>query len=308
MKIENVKVLNQFLADNYSIYHGDCVEIMKGIPDESIHYSVFSPPFLSLFVYSDSPRDMGNAKTEREFLQHYSYLAVELNRTLIPGRLVSVHCADVPSMKERDGHIGLKEFPEKIIRVMKTAGFIFHSRCIIWKDPLIEATRTKALGLMHKQILKDSSMCRQGIPDQILTFRKKGENPERIEHKEGFTSFIGENEPEEKGVEYSHNVWRRYANPVWCDINQSDTLNVKMARDKRDERHICPLQLGTIQRCLELWSNKGDIVLSPYAGIGSEGYASLRMERFFVGIELKDTYFAEMKRNLQGFKKQRTLV
>lgn len=299
----NAKVLDQVIKEKYALYHGDCVEVIKGIPDNSVHYSIFSPPFLSLFVYSDSPRDMGNAKTEKEFFDHYKFLSVELNRVLLPGRLVSVHCADVPSMKERDGFIGLKAFPEMIIRVMKKSGFIFHSRVMIWKDPLIEAVRTKALGLMHKQIIKDSAMCRQGIPDQILTFRKRGENPERVRHPKGFTSFIGENQPEETGVEYSHNVWRRYANPVWCDINQTRTLNVKMARDDRDERHICPLQLDTIGRCLELWSNEGDTVLSPYAGIGSEGYEALRMERRFVGIELKESYFLEMKRNLMSVKK-----
>lgn len=306
--MSKVKVLDQVIKKNYAIYNGDCVEVIKGIPDNSIHYSIFSPPFLSLFVYSDSSRDMGNSKTEKEFFDHYKFLAVELNRVLLPGRLVSVHCSDVPSMKERDGFIGLKEFPEMIIRVMKKVGFLYHSRCMIWKDPLIEATRTKALGLMHKQIMKDSAMCRQGIPDQILTFRKKGENPERVAHPEGFTSFIGENQPEETGIEYSHNVWRRYANPVWCDINQTKTLNVKLARDERDERHICPLQLDTIGRCLELWSNRGDTILSPYAGIGSEGYESLKMERKFIGIELKDSYFLEMKRNLAGFKKEKTIL
>lgn len=286
-----MKVLGQQIGDLWAMYNGDCCEVIKGIPENSIHYSLFSPPFASLFTYSDSERDMGNSAGDDQFADHFSFLVADLFRVIMPGRLVSIHCMNIPAMKERDGYIGMKDFRGDIIRMFQSVGFIYHSEVCIWKDPLIEATRTKALGLMHKQIQKDSAMCRQGLPDYIVTMRKPGENPEPIGHKNGFTCFYGENEPTQKGIEYSHNVWRRYANPVWADINQTNTLNAHMARDKEDERHICPLQLDTVARCLELWSNKDDTVLSPFAGIGSEGYKAVLMGRRFIGIELKKSYY-----------------
>jgi DNA modification methylase len=292
-------VIEQKEGSGWIMYNGDCVEVMAGLKDNSIGYSIFSPPFASLFTYSDSPRDMGNCKTDEEFLNHFAFVCRELYRLIQPGRLVSIHCMDLPAMKERDGYIGLKDFPSTIRQAFENEGFIYHSRCIIWKDPLLEAVRTKSLGLMHKQLMKDSSRCRNGIPDQIITMRKPGENDHLIRHPMGMDRFFGENEPTEKGIEYSHNVWRKYASPVWMDINQTRTLNIMLAREKNDERHICPLQLDTIARCLELWSNKGDIVLSPFAGIGSEGHESLRMERKFIGIELKQSYFNEAVKNLQ---------
>ena len=181
-----MEIIDQTITDNFAMYHGDCVEIIRGIPDNSIHYSIFSPPFASLFTYSNSDRDMGNCKTGEEFNTHFSFLVNDLYRVIMNGRLVSVHCMNIPSMKERDGVIGLKDFRGDIIRLFQKAGFIYHSEVCIWKDPLIEATRTKSLGLMHKQIQKDSSMCRQGLPDYICTFRKPGENPERIGHPNGF--------------------------------------------------------------------------------------------------------------------------
>ena len=293
-----MEIIDQTITDNFAMYHGDCVEVIKGIPDNSIHYSIFPPPFASLFTYSNSDRDMGNCKTDEEFNIHFSFLVNDLYRVIMNGRLVSVHCMNIPSMKERDGVIGLKDFRGDIIRLFQKAGFIYHSEVCIWKDPLIEATRTKSLGLMHKQIQKDSSMCRQGLPDYICTFRKPGENPERIEHPNGFESFHGENEPTEKGIKYSHNVWRRYADPIWLDIDQTKTLNYRMARDREDERHICPLQLQTIARCVELWTNKGDTVLSPFGGIGSEGYQSLLMGRKYIGIELKESYYKHAVKHL----------
>lgn len=293
-----MEIIDQTITDNFAMYHGDCVEVIKGIPDNSIHYSIFSPPFASLFTYSNSDRDMGNCKTDEEFNIHFSFLVNDLYRVIMNGRLVSVHCMNIPSMKERDGVIGLKDFRGDIIRLFQKAGFIYHSEVCIWKDPLIEATRTKSLGLMHKQIQKDSSMCRQGLPDYICTFRKPGENQERIEHPNGFTNFHGNDEPKEKGIKYSHNVWRRYADPIWTDIDQTKTLNYRMARDNEDERHIAPLQLDTIARCVELWSNPGDTVLSPFGGIGSEGYQSLLMGRKYVGIELKESYFRHAVKHL----------
>lgn len=284
-----MNVMNQVITDMYSLYHGDCVEIMKNIPGNSIHYSIFSPPFSNLYTYSNSERDMGNSKNDGEFYQHFSYVVDELYRILIPGRVLSFHCMDIPAMKERDGYIGVKDFPGDLIRIFQKRGFIYHSRVTIWKDPLIEATRTKAIGLMHKQLMKDSAMCRQGLPDYLITMRKPGANPEPIAHPDGLTSFAGENEPTD-GV-YSHQVWRRYASPVWMDIRQSNTLQKASARDNNDERHIAPLQLDVIERALELWTNPGDIAFSPYGGIMSEAYQAVKMDRRAVAIELKESYF-----------------
>lgn len=300
-----VKIISQEITDRYSIYHGDCVEVMKAISDNSIHYMIFSPPFSNLFCYSASMRDMGNSK-EEQFYDHFRFAMLDMYRMLMPGRLLSFHCSDIPAMKERDGYIGLKDFPGDMIRLFQSVGFIYHSKVHIKKNELIEATRTKAIGLAHKQVVKDSCRCRHALPDYVVTMLKPGNNLEPVSRERGFEEYRG-TLPEPVGIKsnnlklnkYSQKIWQRYAASVWLDINQTDTLNVRMARDKRDERHICPLQLGVIGRCLELWTNKGDIVLSPFAGIGSEGYESLRMGRKFVGIELKESYYKEMKRNLK---------
>lgn len=285
-----MEILNQKIDDRYSMYCGDCVEVLKGIPDNSIHYSIFSPPFASLYTYSNSDRDMGNSASDTEFYEHFKFLIKELYRVLMPGRLLSFHCMDIPMMKSRDGVIGLKDFSGELIRLFTDAGFIYHSRVVIWKDPLVEATRTKALGLLHKQLCKDSAMCRQGLPDYLITVRKPGDNPEMVNKPDGFDRFIGENEPEDVEV-YSHQVWRRYASPVWMDIKQSNTLTAKVAREEKDERHICPLQLDVIARGIELWTNENDIVLDPFAGIGSTNYVALKMGRRTVGVELKENYY-----------------
>lgn len=271
-----MKVISQVVNENFALYHGDCVEVAKGIPDNSIHYTIFSPPFSSLYTYSNSDRDMGNSKNDEEFYRHFEFLVKELYRITIPGRLVSFHCMQIPLMKERDGVIGLKDFRGDLIRSFQKEGFIYHSEVCIWKNPVVEMQRTKALGLLHKQIKKDSAMCRQGIPDFLITMRKPGENPERIEH-------TNENFPVD--------VWQNYASPVWMDIKQSNTLQKKNARDSKDERHICPLQLEVIQRGIELWSNPGDIVFDPFSGIGSTQYMALRLGRKAIGSELKDSYF-----------------
>ena len=267
-----MNVLNQVVENNYAIYHGDSVEITKSIPDNSIHYTLFSPPFSSLYTYSNSDRDMGNCKGDDEFYHHFIYLAKELYRITIPGRLLSFHCMDLPLMKQRDGVIGLKDFPGLMLKIFQDCGFIYHSKVTIWKNPVTEMQRTKALGLLHKQIKKDSSMSRQGIPDYVVTVRKPGENPERITHTD--ESFpVG--------------VWQNYASPVWMDIRQSDTLQRSSARAEKDERHICPLQLEVIQRCIELWTNPNDIVFDPFGGIGSTAYVALKMGRRTISSELK---------------------
>ena len=289
--MNSVKVLDQVVTDNYAIYNGDCVEGTKGLPDASIDFSIFSPPYLSLFVYSDSPRDFGNSKKDDEFYTHFGFLIDELIRITKPGRHVAVDCMNVPAMKERDGFIGLKDFRGAIIHEFTKRGFIFHSEHCIWKDPLIEATRTKALGLMHKQLCKDSSMCRSGIPQYLLCFRKPGENANPIAHPDGLDYFVGENPPEHGNL--SHERWRRYASPVWMDIDFSRTLNYRAARENNDERHICPMSLDITERALWLWSNPGDVVFSPFAGIGSELYMALQMDRKALGIELKPSYFRQ---------------
>lgn len=310
-----MNVKDQYIGKKFALYNGDCIEVLKGIPDNSIHGEGFSPPFASLYTYSASERDMGNARTNEEFLFNFRFAAEELYRVLMPGRLMWVHCMDIPAMKERDGFIGINDFPGDLIRMFREIGFIYHSRVTIWKDPLTEATRTKALGLMHKQIVKDSSMCRQGLPDYLIVMRKPGENPESVAHPNGFERFIGDNEPiapkkestlkstdaindkhshiQAQDPVYSHQVWRRYASPVWMDIRQSRTLNREPAREQKDERHICPLQLDVIERAMELWTNPGDTFLSPFAGIGSEVYTAVKMGRRGIGVELKDSYFRQ---------------
>ena len=291
-----MNVLNQQFGRNFAIYNGDCVEVVKGIPDHSVGFSIFSPPFASLYTYSNSARDMGNCKTDEEFMENFSFLVEELARVMMPGRIVAFHCMNLPTSKERDGFIGIKDFRGELIRCFQKYGFIFHSETCIWKDPLIAATRTKALGLMHKQLCKDSSMSRCGIPDYLVAVRAPGENPQPIRHPDGLTEFYGENEPTSGNL--SHERWRRYASPVWMDINPSNTLQKESAREHDDERHICPLQLDVIDRGIHLWSNPGDVVLSPFAGIGSEGYEALRLGRRFIGIELKKSYFDQAVKNL----------
>lgn len=294
-----MKVYDQVITADYALYHGDSIEVIQGIPTESIGFSMFSPPFAELYTYSDSEQDMGNAKDYDEFFQHFDFLISELFRVMMTGRSISIHCIDIPKMKERHGFIGLQDFPGDIIRAFQRHGFIYHSRVIIWKNPLIEATRTKALGLMHKQLCKDSAISRQGLPDYVVTMRKPGENKQPIKHGEGFQDFIGENEPTERGIKYQHEVWRRYASPVWMDINQSDTLNFREARDEKDEKHICPLQLDVIERCMVLWSNPSDTFLTPFGGIGSEAYIAIKTGRKPVAIELKKSYYDQMKKNAE---------
>ena len=269
----------------WTVHLGDCVEVARDMPDNSIDYSVFSPPFASLYTYSNSDRDMGNCKTTSEFYEHFRFLVKELYRVIKPGRLLSFHCMDLQTSKFRDGVIGLHDFTGELTRMFTEEGWIYHSKVTIWKDPVTAMQRTKALGLLHKTIRKDSSMSRQGIADYLVTMRKPGDNAEPISHTH-------ETFPVQK--------WQRYASPVWMDINPSRTLQFKTARETDDERHICPLQLDVIERAMELWSNPGDLVFSPFTGIGSEGYVSIEMGRKFVGSELKRSYWELARRNLEG--------
>jgi len=275
--------IDQVVTDKYAAYHGDCVEVLKGIPSQSVGYSIFSPPFASLYTYSNSPRDMGNVRNDAEFFEHFDYLIAELLRVMKPGRNVSFHCMDMPASKERDGFIGLKDFPGDLLRAFQRHGFIFHSKATIWKDPVTAMTRTKALGLLHKSIRERSEMTRQGIPDYLITVRAPGVSEEHVTHT---------------SEEFPVEVWQKVASPVWMDINPSDTLQYMSAREHDDERHICPLQLGVIRRGIMLWTNPGDIVLSPFMGIGSEGYVALEMGRRFIGAELKPSYFQQAAGNL----------
>jgi DNA modification methylase len=292
-------ILNQTIKPKYAIYNGDCIEVMRDLPDESVHFSVFSPPFADLYCYSDSPMDLGNCKNYDEFFIHFGFVVEQLARIIKPGRNCAVHCMDIPAMKERDGFIGIKDFSGDIIRLFQKHGFVYHSRHTIWKDPLIEATRTKALGLMHKQLQKDSTRSRAGLPDYLLAFRNAGENTIPVTHPEGLESYAGSDEmPRADGIKRSHNIWRAYASPVWMDIRQTNTLNAKTAREADDEKHLCPLQLDVIERALTLWSNPGEVVFTPFMGVGSEVYGAVLNGRKGMGAELKTAYYNQAVRNL----------
>lgn len=273
--------IEQVVTDTYTAINGDCVEAIKGLPDHCIGYSIFSPPFASLYTYSNSPRDMGNVRNDAEFFEHFAFLVAELRRVMMPGRNVSFHCMTMPTSKERDGYIGLRDFRGELIRAFQKHGFIYASEVCIWKDPVTSMQRTKALGLLHKTVRGNAAMSRQGIPDYLVTMRGPGES-ERVTH----------------GEEYPVDLWQKVASPVWMDINPSDTLQYRSAREHDDERHICPLQLEVIRRGVTLWTNPGDIVLSPFMGIGSEGFVALEMGRRFVGVELKASYYKQAAANL----------
>ena len=282
-------IIKQQSGDNWSLYNGDCVEVVSGLPSQSIDYSIFSPPFASLYTYSNSPRDMGNCRTDAEFFEHFSFLVTELARVMKPGRNVSFHCMQLPTSKERDGYIGLKDFRGELIRCFQQHGFIYASEVVIWKDPVTAMQRTKALGLLHKTVRTNASMCRQGIPDYLITMRAPGEVSDKVTHDT---------------AQYPVDKWQKAASPVWMDIDPSDTLQYRSAREHDDERHICPLQLDVIRRGVDLWTNPGDIVLSPFAGIGSEGFVALEMGRRFIGAELKESYFNQAVQNLANASKQ----
>lgn len=266
----------------YHIKRGDSVQLIKQIPDESIGFSVFSPPFADLYTYSSHLEDMGNSKDYKEFLVHFKFLVQDIHRVMMSGRNVAVHCMDLPIQKGKEGFIGLRDFSGLIREAFEDVGFIYHSRVTIWKDPVVEMQRTKALGLLHKQVKKDSTMSRVGIPDYLMIFRKDGER----------------NNPVHCNIPVD--LWQKYASPVWYDINYSDTLQYRSARDSDDEKHICPLQLPTIERAIHLYTNKGDTVFTPFMGIGSEVYQAVKMERYGIGFELKESYFSMAKKNIES--------
>ena len=283
-------------GDGWRVHLGDCVEVARGMGEGSIDYSIFSPPFASLYTYTDLPQDMGNSKNTDEFIVHFGYLVTELYRILRSGRLVSFHCMNLPTSKTRDGYIGLRDFRGMLIRMFEDVGFIYHSEVCIWKDPVTAMQRTKALGLLHKQVVKDSTMSRQGIADYLVTMRKPGENDKRAAGE--FDHFVGDDFQSEG--RFSIDVWQRYASPIWTDINPSDTLQKRSAREEADERHIAPLQLQVIHRALQIWTTADDVVFSPFTGIGSEGYESLKLGRRFVGAEIKESYWRQACANLKS--------
>lgn len=270
--------------ENWTLYHGDCVRVAETLLNDSIDFSVFSPPFADLFVYSADVQDMGNCSTMDEFIRQFGFLVQQLYRVTVPGRLCAVHCADLLATKWKDGDIELKDFSDQLKQEFKKHGWLFHCRVTIWKDPVVEMQRTKSLGLLHKQLLKDSCMSRVGSPEYVLLFRKPGVNPKPVTHHR-------ESYPVEQ--------WQQDASPVWMDIRQTNVLNGRVARENSDERHICPLQLDTIERLLRLYTNPNDLVFSPFAGIGSEGYCAVKAGRRFVGSELKESYFATAVANLR---------
>lgn len=300
--------MTQVITGRYSIWNADTVDVARSLPDASVDFSIFSPPFSSLYVYSNSSRDMGNVRNDSEFFRHYEYLVSEQRRVMRSGRLIAIHVMNLPTSKERDGFIGIRDFRGDMIRAYQRHGFIYHSEICIWKNPVTAMTRTKALGLLYKQLRKDSAMCRQGIADYLIVMRTPGENQAPV-------TKIAEQFPVER--------WQRNASPIWVTtegvdsegfeicvdvrgndeqgdggIDQSNTLQARSAREHEDERHLAPLQLGVIRRAIRLWSNHGDVVWSPFMGIGSEGVVSLEEGRRFVGAELKGSYYRQAAANL----------
>lgn len=290
MTTKTIAALDEARGDAWQIFNGDCVEVMRQLPPDSIDFSVYSPPFSNLYCYGDSERDMGNAVDDEQFLAHYRFMVRELYRVLRPGRLAAIHCKDLVNYKGRDGMAGLRDFPGELLRVHTAEGFAYHSRVTIYKNPVTEMTRTKAHGLLYKQLRADSSFSRQGLAEYVLVVRKWAHTVDEAALVVPVTHTKDE---------FPLEQWQRWAEPVWMDIDDMDVLNVHQARDSKDEKHMCPLALPIIERCVGLWSNRGDVVLSPFAGIGSEGWQALKMKRRFVGVELKESYFAHAARNLR---------
>lgn len=313
--LTNINAINQHVTDRYALYHGDACELIRAIPDNSVHFGVHSPPFEGLYKFSNSDRDISNGEGE-VFWQHYGFLIGELLRVTLPGRLHSVHVMQLPTTKFRDGFIGMRDFRGDVVRTYQAAGWIMHSEVCIWKDPVTAQQRTKSIRLLHKQVCKDSTISGQGLADYVVTFRKPGDNPEPVADQ--FDAYIGEGldvsyaayqrEAAERAAKgqaqwpfeqwRSILVWQRYASPVWTDIKATRTLQYRGGRDEKDEQHISPLQLDVIERCIDLWSNPGDTVLTPFAGIGSEVWCAVNMARRGIGFELKESYYRQALKNL----------
>lgn len=308
-----MKVIDQADGDGWKIWNADCVDITRNLPDGKLGFTIYSPPFESLYTFSDNPRDMSNCADSATFWTHYKFLIKELFRSTMPGRLCATHCMQLPTSKLRDGFIGLRDFRGEIIRAFQDEGWIYHSEIGIRKDPVSAMQRSKSIGLLHKQVCKDSNLSRMAVADYVVVMRKPGDNPEPIAG--AFDCYYGDettpigplvtetgkmrttNHPGDAW--YSIAVWQRYAEPFWMDINQSDVLSHRIAREENDERHISPLQLTVIRRCIDLWSNPGDVVYSPFAGIGSELYCAVEMGRKALGAELKPSYFRQAAANLR---------
>lgn len=293
------KVLDQAHGDRWTSWHGDVVEVIRGVPDNSVGISIYSPPFSSLYTYSDSERDMGNCESDAQFFEQYSFLLPELLRVTMPGRLTWVHCKDLVdyASSEEHGRAGLRDFPGEIIRAHEACGWKYHARFTVWKDPVVEMQRTKAHGLLYKQLRTDSTFSRSGLAEYVLVFRKWAS-----EQEAELVRPVG-HMPEDFPLEQ----WQRWASPVWMDIDQTDVLNTEIAREDRDEKHMCPLQLDLVERCLVLGSNPGDTCFTPFSGIASEGVVSTRLGRPWVGVELKNTYWKRGVRNLRDANAQRSL-
>jgi len=301
---------NQVITNRYAMYLDDCLEVMPSLPEESVHFSIYSPPFAGLYHYSSSPRDLSNNRNYDEFFEHYEFVVQEITRLTMPGRMTAVHCMDVPS--GNTGHNDyLTDFPGDIIRLHNKCGFRYIARYHVWKEPLGVRNRTMAKRLAHQTIVKDSSRCGVASADYLLVFRRDGENSEPIEHPHGLTEYAGEREiPTEllkyknwSGAQienrYSHWIWRQYASAFWDDVRIDRVLPFRDSKDPDDEKHVHPLQLDVIDRALVLWSNPGDIVLTPFMGVGSEVFSAVQLGRCAIGIELKDTYFKQAIANLE---------
>ena len=316
-QIKNINAVDQVITDKYAVYQGDACELIRAIPGDSVHFGIHSPPFEGLYRFSAFDRDISNNDDAGSFFEHYSFLIQELLRVTKPGRLHSVHVMQLPRNKGRHGVIGMRDFRGEVVRAYEDAGWHFHSEVCIWKDPVVAQQRTKSLRLLHKQVQKDSAMSGQGLADYVVTFRKPGENDEPIEG--GFTRWVGDESLDISRDAYERQlhaerasgrspwtyeqwcsilVWQRYASPVWSDINQTRTLQYRAGRDEKDEVHISPLQLDVIERCIDLWSAPGDVVLTPFLGIGSEVYSAIEMGRRAIGFELKPSYFSQAVKNI----------
>lgn len=276
-------IIDQASGPNWTAIHGDSAHAIGDLPDASVDFSVYSPPFVDLFVYSTSAADLGNCASKDQFFEQYRHIIRQVKRVTKPGRLTAVHCTDLPTRKYRDGYIGINAFSDQVREAHEAEGWIYHCRITIWRDPVVEMQRTKALGLLYKQLCKDSAMSRVGLADYLLVFRNDGDNP----------TPVGKDR-----AQFPVDLWQKWASPVWMDIDQTDVLNGRTARESDDERHVCPLQLDLIERAVRLWSNPGETVLSPFMGIGSEGWSSIKAKRRFVGCELKESYWKQACKNL----------